>query len=103
MGTKTAGRLDHGNTIGIQLINQIGYELWAMAQIVHVERFVQTLCHGFDGTDIYTTIGKEAFVKRNVLHHALDEIGVVADDGTTACKAQLACREVDDIHLVGHR
>ena len=59
--------------------------------------------HRFDRTYIDTTVCEESFVEGDILHHALDEIGVVADDGTTTCKTEFAGREVDDVHLVGQK
>ena len=70
-----------------------------MAQIVHIERFVQSLCHRLYGAYINTAVGEEALVQWDILHHTLDEFSIMADDSTTASKAQLTRREVDNIHL----
>ena len=62
MCTQSARRFDHRHTVGIQLVHQVVDKLRSVAQVVHIERFVQSLCHCLYGAHINTAVGEEALI-----------------------------------------
>ena len=38
-----------------------------------------------------------------IFHHALDDVDVVGQYGSSTGKSKFACREIDDVHLVGQQ
>ena len=101
MRAQTASRLDHRDTILVQLVHQICDELRTLADVFHVQRFQQPDGHGLHGTDFHTAVGEEAFIEGDESHHLVDVLLVVGSNDPAAGEAQLAAREVDDVHLVG--
>ena len=73
----------------MKFFRKIVDELWSLVDVFHIQTFIKTLCHRFHGAYINTSVCKESFVKRNVFHHHLRVLRILAGDDTTLGETKL--------------
>ena len=101
VAAQTARRQHHGHAVVVELPGEIVDELRALAEILHVERLVESLRHRLHRAHVDAAIGEEALVERDVLHHLLCIFGILRRDDAALGETQLAGGEIDDVEMVG--